>query len=63
MKPLMRGCITELDFEEAERCFPGIARFYRELPCKPKTFLELVWAFLDAGFRCKDEPPSPRSSR
>ncbi len=49
----MRGCITELDFDEAERCFPGIAKFYRELPCKPATFLELVWAFLDR--RCKEE--------
>ena len=43
----MRGCITELDFDEAESCFPGISKFYRELPCKPATFLELVWAFLD----------------
>jgi len=48
----MRGCITELDFEEADRCFPGIAEFYRELACKPTTFLELVWAFLDATRRC-----------
>jgi hypothetical protein len=49
MKHTMRGCITEVDFEEADRCFPGIAAFYRALPRKPVTFLELVWAFLDAS--------------
>ena len=59
----MRGCITECDFEEAETCFPGIAKFYRELPCKPVTFLELVWAYLDAS-RCEEERPrDPRTSR
>jgi hypothetical protein len=42
----MRGCITERDFDEAETCFPGIAAYYRELPCKPTTFLELLWAFM-----------------
>jgi len=57
----MRGCITERDFQEAERCFPGITSFYKALPCKPKTFLELVWAFLDAGLRCCDEPSRPPS--
>jgi hypothetical protein len=51
----MRGCITEVDFEEADRCFPGIAKFYRDLMCKPATFLELVWAYLDAGVRYGDE--------
>ena len=51
----MRGCITELDFEEADRCFPGIAKFYRDLARKPATFLELVWAYLDAGLRGGDE--------
>ena len=54
----MRGCITEVDFEEADRCFPGIAEFYRAMPCKPKTFLELMWAFLDA--RRDDEALPPR---
>ena len=58
----MRGCITERDFQEAERCFPGITRFYKELPCKPRTFLELVWAFLDEGLRCQDDPSHPSSS-
>jgi hypothetical protein len=61
MNDCMRGCITECDFEEADRCFPGIARFYRDLPCKPKTFLELVWAFLDAGRTCADDN-APRQS-
>ncbi len=54
----MRGCITERDFDEAETCFPGIANFYRELPSKPATFLELVWAFLDR----KPNEEAPRSS-
>ena len=60
----MRGCITECDFEEAERCFPGIAAFYGALSQRPKTFLELVWLFLDAGMTCTDEPaPLPLASR
>jgi hypothetical protein len=29
----------------AERCFPGISRFYKSLDDKPVTFLQLVWAF------------------
>ena len=58
----MRGCITEVDFDEAESCFPGIAKFYRDMPCKPATFLELVWAFLDSRPR-EELPPPPRSSR
>ena len=62
MKDRMRGCITERDFEEAESCFPGIAKFYRELPCKPTTFLELVWAFLDAGRRKEEQRPRERTS-
>jgi hypothetical protein len=52
----MRGCITEVDFDEADRCFPGIANFYRGLRSKPKTFLELVWAFLDESGRCGEDP-------
>jgi hypothetical protein len=40
------GFITELDFDAAEKNFPGIARFYRSLVRKPRTFLELVWAYL-----------------
>ena len=42
----MRGLITEQDFEEAEVAFPGIARFYADLPLKPRTFLELSWLYL-----------------
>ena len=59
----MRGCITECDFEEAETCFPGIAKFYRELPCKPATFLELVWAYLDAYRREEEHVVERRTSR
>jgi hypothetical protein len=29
----------------AERCFPGISRFYKSLDDKPATFLQLLWAF------------------
>lgn len=59
----MRGCITECDFEEAETCFPGIAAFYRELPSKPVTFLELVWAYLDACLREEERLREQRTSR
>jgi hypothetical protein len=41
----MRGYITEMDFEECDAAFPGIVRYYRELKEKPKTFLELFWAY------------------
>ncbi len=43
---MMRGMITELDFEEVECAFPGIVHYYRELKVKPETFLELLWAFI-----------------
>ena len=41
----MQGRITERQFPLAEKCFPGIRRFYDEMPVKPATFLQLVWAF------------------
>jgi hypothetical protein len=41
----MRGYITETDFAECDEAFPGIVRYYRELKDKPKTFLELFWAY------------------
>ena len=43
---MMRGMITERDFEECECAFPGIVRYYRELQVKPETFLELLWGFI-----------------
>lgn len=43
---MMRGMITELDFEEVECAFPGISRYYRDLQDKPETFLELLWSFI-----------------
>ena len=43
---MLRGLITEKDFEECECAFPGISRYYRELKVKPETFLELLWAFV-----------------
>jgi hypothetical protein len=39
------GLITERDFGLAESVFPGIGRLYRELPEKPRTFLQLVWLY------------------
>jgi hypothetical protein len=44
----MRGFVTDRDLDAAEKCFPGIARFYRSLARKPTTFLELVWAYQEA---------------
>jgi hypothetical protein len=41
----MRGYITEIDFEECDEEFPGIVHYYRELKDKPRTFLELLWAY------------------
>jgi hypothetical protein len=43
----MRGFITESDFDEAEVGFPGIEQFYRSLKDKPRTFLELVWRYIE----------------
>jgi hypothetical protein len=42
---MMRGFITELDFDKVEQAFPGIVGYYRELKEKPCTFLELLWGF------------------
>jgi hypothetical protein len=41
----MTGRITDRHLPQAERCFPGIGRFYRGLTRKPLTFLQLVWAY------------------
>ena len=41
----MSGFITERDFDAAECEFPGIQHLYERLACKPRTFLELVWAW------------------
>ena len=41
----MRGFVTDKDLASAEKCFPGIVRFYLSLTRKPRTFLELVWAY------------------
>ena len=41
----MRGFITEIDFDKCDEAFPGIVRYYFELKDKPKTFLELLWAY------------------
>ena len=51
----MRGVITERDLDEAEQCFPGIARFFEALATKPRTFLELVSLF-ERWCPHRDEP-------
>lgn len=51
---MLRGLITEQDFEECECAFPGISRYYRELKVKPETFLELLWAFVHRERSCSE---------
>jgi hypothetical protein len=43
----LRGVVTEEDLPEAEREWPGLLAFMREIPPaeRPRTFLELVWRF------------------
>jgi len=48
----LRGFITELHFAEAEREFPGITRFYLSCACKPRTFLDLLAAYVRAQKPC-----------
>ncbi len=57
----MRGYITETDFQECDEAFPGIVRYYRELKDKPKTFLELFWAYTHQGCGCPE--PCPVATR
>jgi hypothetical protein len=52
----MRGFITEKNFDECEEAFPGIVAFYQRLAAKPRTFLELVHAFLCACEAADGEP-------
>jgi hypothetical protein len=47
------GFITEKQFAEAEKAFPGIARVYELLVRKPKTFLELVWEYQKSLLSCR----------
>ena len=51
---MLRGVITEHDFEECECAFPGIVRYYRELKVKPATFLELLWGFINQECTCSE---------
>jgi hypothetical protein len=44
--PIVRGLITERDFNEAESEFPGITKVYGGLSVKPATFLELLHVYL-----------------
>ena len=41
----MSGFITERDLEQADQEFPGILRFFQQLPRKPRTFLDLLAQF------------------
>jgi hypothetical protein len=47
----MRGFITEQHFEQAEAEFPGIRAVYAACEVKPRTFIELVFAYLRAAGR------------
>jgi hypothetical protein len=49
----VQGRITERQLPEAERCLPGITRFYASLAKKPVTFLDLLWQFEGYSQRCK----------
>jgi hypothetical protein len=51
---MMRGMITETDFEDCECAFPGIVSYYRELKVKPETFLELLWGFMHRECGCSE---------
>jgi hypothetical protein len=51
---MMRGFITEKDFEKVDECFPGILHYYLELEDKPETFLELVWSFTHRECGCPE---------
>lgn len=57
----MTGRITERHLPQAERCFPGIRRFYNGLSQKPATFLQLVWAFEAEQLRRSSTTSRPRS--
>jgi hypothetical protein len=54
---MLRGVITDVDFEECECAFPGIVRYYRELKEKPDTFLELLWGFMHQECTCTESVP------
>jgi hypothetical protein len=58
---MMRGFITESDFDLVDQVFPGIVRYYRELKVKPQTFLELFWAFTNRSGACAE--PCPVATR
>lgn len=45
MATTLQGVLTERDLSAAESEFPGITRFLAECVVKPKTFLELVFAY------------------
>jgi hypothetical protein len=57
----MTGRITERHLPQAERCFPGIRRFYNGLSHKPATFLQLVWAYEAEQMRQRTTKAQPRS--
>lgn len=41
----LQGVLTERDLPAAEDDFPGITQFLAQCSTKPRTFLELVFAF------------------
>lgn len=53
---MMCGFITECDFDMVDEAFPGIVRYYWEMKEKPKTFLELLWAYTHRGCALAEPP-------
>ncbi len=45
---VLQGVLTERDLPAAEHEFPGITAFFARCTSKPRTFLELVFAFAHA---------------
>jgi hypothetical protein len=61
---VMRGFITERNFEQAETEFPGIVALYEHMTVKPPTFLDLVRVYLEEPTTRDDaEPASSVDSR
>jgi hypothetical protein len=60
--PIVRGLITERDFNEAESEFPGITKVYGGLSVKPATFLELLHVYLFDP-RHENEPVGRRPTK
>jgi hypothetical protein len=59
----MQGFINETHMEAAEAMFPGIRALYQGLRCKPTTFLELLWEYVERLERSHRSSSPKRASR